>query len=292
MAALRRPRAPLAFRIDPAIPRFAPRMMNPSTPNRTLSVLRTALAILGFGGALIFGAAFAMSYARPAWVEALAKDVVQAEVEKRVRAQVAEAADGTLAGIAADALQRNETQVEAARRMLADSLRAKVARVAAEMRDPDCACRQGVATHIGNGNWRGAVLSAANERMTALIRAKYLDVAAGLTREFRIFTAVNALVLLMLGIAVVVRRNAGLHLLPPAVILACAAVAVGYVYLFRQDWLHTIVFGEYVGLAYVAWLGVAFALLADVALNRARVMVRLVNGCINVAGGTASAVPC
>ena len=267
-------------------------MMNPSTSNRILSVLRTALAILGFGGALIFGAAFAMSYARPAWVETMAKDVVQAEVEKRVRAQVAAAAGGTLAGFATDALKRNEAQVAAARRVLADSLGARVARVAAEMRDPDCACRQGVAAHIGNGDWRGALLSAANERVTALIRAKYLDVAAGLTREFRIFTAVNALVLLMLGIAVVVRRNAGLHLLPPAVILACAAVAVGYVYLFRQDWLHTIVFGEYVGLAYVAWRGVALALLADVALNRARVTVHLVNGCINVAGGTASAVPC
>ena len=44
-----------------------------------------------------------------------------------------------------------------------------------------------------------------------------------------------------------------------------------YLYLFSQDWLLTIIHGDYVGFAYIGWLGAAFLLLLDIAINRGRV---------------------
>jgi hypothetical protein len=251
--------------------------------------LRILIAIFGFGGALLFGAAFATSYARPDVVEGLAAKLVEAEVKQRVQEQSAGLAGGALAGIAAGVARRNEAEIAQIRRLLADSLQARIARVSAEMRDPDCACREAAAAGL---DWRAAALTRVNERLTALIRAKYRDVAAKLLREFRIFTAANALVLLLLGMAVVVRRNARLHLLPPAAILLAAAIGVGYGYLFAQNWLHTIVFSDYVGLAYFAYLGAAALFLGDVVLNRGRVTAHLLNAGANAVGSVAGVLPC
>lgn len=255
-----------------------------------MTPLRILVATLGFGGALLFGGAFVVSYARPDVVEAAAAKMVRAEVERRVQEQAAAFASGPAAAITAGIAQRNEAEIAQFRTLLADSLHAKVARISAETRDPDCACRE--ADTAGTLDWRTLALSQAGERLTALIRAKYMDVTANLMREFRIFTAANALVLLMLGIAVVVRRNARLHLLPPAVILLAAAVGVGYAYLFGQNWLHTIVFSDYVGFAYFAYLGIAAVFLGDVALNRGRVSAQVINAGADVVGSTLTVLPC
>lgn len=71
-----------------------------------------------------------------------------------------------------------------------------------------------------------------------------------------------------------------------------AAGVVGALYIFGQDWLHTIVFNDYVGLGYFAYLGVAVAFLADVAFNRARVSTQVVNAAFNIVGAAIQAVPC
>lgn len=163
-----------------------------------MSWLRILVATVGFGGALLFGAAFVASYARPAFVEEFAANVIRAEVEDRVRDRVAEFEGTRLGAIGTVVAQRNAEEIARVRQRMADTLQARVARIAAEMRDPDCECRRtdaGVAGNPdGSGGWKSVVLSQANERLTTLIRAKYMEVSAGLTREFRIFTVANAAV--------------------------------------------------------------------------------------------------
>jgi hypothetical protein len=259
-----------------------------------MSRLRIFVAALGFGGALLFGAAIVASYKHPTFVEGVAKNIIRAEVERRV-GEKADAFDaGWLGTIATHLAQRNDVEIAAVRQMLADSLHAKVATIAAQMRDPDCACRATALAGMGDAPllWRMSIASHVNERLSALIRTRYMDVSARLMREFRIFTAANALVLLFLGIAVVARRNARLHLLPAAAILVCSAGVVGWFYLFRQDWLRTIVFSDYVGLTYFAWLAAPALLIGDVMLNRGRVSAHLLNAGSSVVGSAASVLPC
>jgi hypothetical protein len=258
-----------------------------------MSWLRILVATFGFGGALLFGSAFVASYTHQTLVEEMAKDAIRAEVERRVHERVASLDAGWLGAVGGYLARRNATEIAAVRDRLTDSVQAKVARIATEMRNPDCECRKAIAAVAEAPLVRRLdLLSRANERLTVLIRGRYMDVAAKLTREFRIFTAANALVLLFLGIAVVVRRNARLHLLPPALLLLGSAVVVGWFYLFEQDWLHTVLFSDYVGLAYFAWLAAPVLLIGDVVLNRGRISAHLLNAGANAVGATASALPC
>jgi hypothetical protein len=165
--------------------------------------------------------------------------------------------------------------------------------VVADMLNASCECRKSIKTTITSGFTEHlGRLTDINTRLTELIRTKYVEVAASLMREFRVFTGANALVFVLLGTTAFIRRKAGIQLVLPAVVLVGAAAIVAGFYLFEQDWFHTIVFNDYVGFGYFAYLSLTVAFLADIAFNHARVTTQLVNAFFNAIGSAASALPC
>lgn len=241
-----------------------------------MAAVRPLLLLVSIVGTLLFGAAFLTSLAQPGYVEDVAKSLIRHEVEKKVHEKVGALDEKFLAGKAGALIQKHAQEAEQARRQLREKVPERIAAEIAEMRNLDCECRKKVESHSRAGlEWTIAKAGQAQERLTALIRSQYMEVATRLTREFRIFTGANALVFALLGGAAWVRRAAGWHLVPAALVLVAAAVATGYLYLFQQNWLHTVLFSDYVGWAYFAYLGAVFALLGDVVLNRARATVGL-----------------
>lgn len=253
---------------------------------------RTAL-VIGMTGLVFFALAFLASIANPGFVEQVAKSVIRYEVEKRVQEKV-EAIDSHFLTKQAGILTKaRSAEIAEAKRQLAQQLPARIAEIIGEMQDLDCACRKQIETSIREGfEWQIASASAAQERLATLIRSNYMDIANQLTREFRIFTGTNAIVFALLLVAVFVKRQAGLHLLPAALVLLLAASLTAYLYLFNQNWLHTLVFSDFVGLAYLAYLGGVFAFLCDIIFNRARVTAEVLNALLNAVGSAVQVVPC
>lgn len=253
-----------------------------------------ALALcVGLAGALIFGAALMASLLAPGWLERVGQQALRAEVQKRVGEQI-DALDQHLVVRLATRMQAGQTErIRRAQQLLHDQVPARLAQVMGEMADLDCPCRQRLQNWL-EGSLLADVASAQRmqERLTQLIRTQYMHTAAQLHREWRIFTGANALVFALLAVATWVRPRASWHLLPAAVLLVLAAGVTAWLYLFHQNWLHTIVFNDYVGWAYFAYLGAAFALLADVALNRARVTTTVLRHVLEAAGSSLSVSPC
>lgn len=48
-------------------------------------------------------------------------------------------------------------------------------------------------------------------------------------------------------------------------------VVCSYFYVFEQNWFYTIIYGDYMGFWYFAYLVGVFAFLCDIAFNKARV---------------------
>lgn len=254
---------------------------------------RRAIAGIGLAGALAFGSLLAYSFVDPLFVESTARGIVRAEVEERVHARLDRLDGATLAGIARSVSAANTREIDALERKIEAGVPARVAAVIARMLEADCECRREIAARVhGAYDDRIAGLRGLNDRLDELIRAQYRDVAFALTREFRIFTGANALVFALMGAIAAIRRRAGLQLVLPAAILLVAASTVGYLYLFEQDWLRTVLFGDYVGLGYFAYLGLAVAFLADIALNGARVTCALLNALFQALGLALQATPC
>ncbi len=195
--------------------------------------------------------------------------------------------------LAQRALGKTDADMEAARQEIVRGVPAKVAGVVADMLNANCECRKRLADaankmheeHITSlGDLRG--------RLVGLVEHSYASVSTNLLREIRIFTGSNAAAFALLTLVTLLRKGAALQLALPAFVLVGAVAVSAGLYLFHQNWLHTVLYGEYVGMAYVAYLGGVAAFLADVLLNRARVSTQLVNAGLNVIGAAATAVPC
>ena len=125
-------------------------------------------------------------------------------------------------------------------------------------------------------------------RVVDFIQSKYGETTNKLMREFRIFTGTSAVLFLLFATAPLIKPAATLQLLPVAVALLTTFVLCSWLYIFNQRWLHTVLFGDYLGWAYLAWVTTSLLLFADLLLNRARVTVRLLS---TISSG-ASLSPC
>lgn len=253
---------------------------------------RRALLVVATLGVLLFGGLWLLSMARPHVIEQSARVLLVKEVERRVGERLDGLSDHAVVGLARRTMAAN-AQEAAQLRQLQRILPARVAAVVDRMADPDCACRAALTERISDGiGARLRQIASLDARIVGLIRDAYAHTAARLQREFRIFTGANAIVFLLLGIVALSKRGAALQLWVPAVVLVGAATAAASLYLFNQDWVRTIVFDDYVGYGYFAWLGLLLALFADIIANRARVTTRIVNGVLHSLGSAVTALPC
>lgn len=258
-----------------------------------MRLVRRIVLVVGSIGCTLFTLALLSSVLSPGIVEKVAKGIIRHEVEKRINETV-DALDSSFLVKKAEALSSGHAvDIAKTKRLLAQQLPARLASTIAEMQDLDCECRKSIETFIDRGfENQIASDSAIQNRLTILIRSRYTEVAAQIVREFRIFTGTNALVFVLLIVAVLAKRQANLHLLPAAVVLLAAASVTAYLYLFNQDWLHTLVFSDYVGLGYVGYLGGVFALLCDILFNRARVTANVLSSALSSVGCAFEVLPC
>ncbi|MFN4118989.1 hypothetical protein [Acidovorax sp.] len=251
--------------------------------------LRTFLWALSGIGTLLFGGALLASLLNPLWVERVARDILRQQIESRVGEKLDALNARALTTRAGAVLQSQAQEAQRIRQMLASQLPERIGRVMADMADADCECRKKVEGAVRSGlESRAWDLQQQQERLNALIRTQYLDTAQQLTREFRIFTGSNALAFVLLGLALGVRRSAGAHLVPAAAALLLATAVTSYLYLFEQNWLHTVLFSSYLGWGFVAYLALLYAWLCDVLFNRARITCEV----LNAASSGLEVVPC
>lgn len=248
--------------------------------------LRPVILAVALAGSALFGGLLAVSVVQPAWVEQSAREMIRVQLEKTTGEKIDALNSRFLQGQARAAMQEKALEIEAARKALTDGLPARILAIAAEMGVPECECRQ---RHRERTELRIGSAQQMQARLDALIRSAYLDTADKLLRELRIFSGANALAFALLGVAAW-RGPAGAHgvsLIPAAATLLVATLASSAIYLWGQNWLHTIVFGSYAGWAQLAYIALVYAWLCDLLFNRARISLQLCQGSMS---GTLS--PC
>jgi len=255
--------------------------------------MRSLVLIISAIGTLVFGSAFVLSYADPGFVESVSRELIRRQVESRVQEQIEELDGSRLASIAWRISGRNASEIAEAKKQLKERLPSRIADNISEMKNLGCECRKAIESQMTRTLGSKIVdLSRINERLDLLIRTKYMETAQALTREFRIFTGANGALFVLLAVTTLARKRATVQLAIPALVLIGAAAIVAFFYVFAQDWLHTIVFADYVGLGYFAYLAIAIALLADIAFNHARITTEAVNLSLNAIGSAVQVLPC
>lgn len=256
--------------------------------------MRAFALIVSAIGTLLFSGLLLLTYVSPLTLERAAREVVRMEVERRVGEKIDVLTESRIVGLAEKALKQTDADIDATKESIRRDVPARVAGVVADMLRADCECRRRMAERARTQEHeRLGALNRVRERLTSLIESAYGTVRNELLRELRIVSGSNAVAFALLGVVTLLRKRATWHLLLPLVVLVGAVLITGAVYLLNQNWLHTIVFGEYVGWGYAGWLGTVTALLSDLAFNRGRVTTQVINEVISAIPSSLSSIsPC
>jgi hypothetical protein len=258
---------------------------------------KAILRSIGVAGIAIFFTFFAFTYSIPGWVESFAADFIQSEVAEEVDSRIDDfgvsAGDSAVSQLAATLYQQNEREIAGLKSALKADAHERMATALAQIRDVDCECREKYTQLFENGFQIDiALLQAANDRIVDFIQMTYMEVSAELKRDIRVFTGVNAGVFLLLLLVSFAKPQAIGQLFVPGVLLTLATLISIYFYIFEQNWLLTIIYGEYLGFLYLPYLGIVFLALCDVVLNRARITTRIANAILEAIGSAVSLLPC
>ena len=240
------------------------------------------LRSLGALGACLFAFFFALTFSTPEWVENYARDFIESEVSKKLdrridTLQVPES-ENKLSKLAQKLISQNEDQIDELKTKLKNNVHSQIANALAEIRDLDCECRKKWEESFRSGfETKISFLQATNEKIVDFIHFSYVQVVEKLKQDIRVFTGANAAVFLLLLIISFLKPKAITHLFLPGILVSASTIICSYFYIFEQNWLLTIIYSDYLGFAYIVYLGIVFSFLCDIVLNRGRVTTQILN---------------
>ena len=255
--------------------------------------MSTTLRSIGLFGILLFGVLFAVTYVSPEKIEKSAKGFVKYQIEKEVREKQQRISESSVANKALSIAKRLGVESEQIQEDLANDLPEKIASVIASMCGYDCERKKALAQSITSGYLdRIKSIEIAQDTLGNLIKGKYIEIVSNLKLDLRIFLGSNFLMfLILLGVSLA-KPKAIAHLFLPGVLLLTATILASAIYIFGQDWFYTILYNDYMGVGYFAYIAVIFGVLVDIALNKARVTTEVINGIANAVGSAFSVIPC
>jgi len=241
------------------------------------ALLRRALRLIGLAGTMLFAILLTLSYLNPIVLEKWARNAIAQEVQLRLSTRLDALSDQALVRAAEQLVSKNRQEI-ATKAVRAEQLSAAIGTVIDRMGDSACPCRRAVAEIIRDlpqSDIRH--LDKVNARLTAMIESKYRDVAGALLQEVRVFSAANGVVFFLLGLIAWFWKRPALQLLAPAFVLIAAVGLTGSIYIFNQDWLQTILLGDYVGVWYVPYLLLALGFMSDIVFFRGTVTSKIIS---------------
>lgn len=255
--------------------------------------MRMMLRSIGVAGVMLFGLLFSVTFLSPQMLEESAKGFVQSQIEKEVRTYYTKGLESDISNQAKALAGRLGLEQKRILTDLENDLPGRIAATIAAMCGYDCEKRKALAQSITVGYLeRISEIELGRANLGDIVRGKYLHIVGKLKTDLRIFLGSNALMFLALLSVSVLRSQVVAHLFLPALLLLLATLISSSIYVFGQDWFYTILYDNYLGFTYLAYLGMIFALLLDIALNRARVTTSIINRLADTVGSSVSLVPC
>lgn len=255
--------------------------------------MSTTLRSIGIFGLVLFGILFFITFLSPETIEQSAKGFVKYQIEKEVREKHQAVSQSSVTSKAINIAEKLGLESEKIQENLKNGLPEKIASVIASMCGYDCERKKALAQSITSGYLdRFKSIEVAQDTLGDLIKGKYVEVVGDLKIDLRIFLGSNFAMFLILLAVSFSKPKAMTHLFLPGVLLVLATVIASAIYIYGQDWFYTILYNDYMGFGYLAYLSVIFGVLMDVTLNKARVTTEVINGIANALGSTFSVLPC
>jgi hypothetical protein len=265
-----------------------------------VTLRKNLLRSFGFIGLLLFLPLFLFTFSDPQLIEKSGKSFIawklQNEVNKKIDlVQIPKSKTlESLFGNKIKKLHQKSTQkLEKLKEQLRKDAPKMVMDQIAKTSNLSCECRKKWEDKLRSSLiFDISSLEKAKKKLANFAQAKYMDIVEKLTLDIRIFLGANSFIFLILVLASFVKPKATEHLFLPGVLMLVSTIICSCFYLFEQNWFYTVVYSNYTGFGYVAYLTVVFSILCDIVFNKARVTTRIINLILNIIGSALSVASC
>ena len=271
-------------------------------PNQRKGSQLKKISLRSFGliGVLVFLPLFLFTFSDPNLIEKSARSFIEWELKNEMTKKIdsiqlpkSKKLEELFGDKAKNLRIKTEQKLEALKRQLKDDAPKIIMTQVAKTSDLTCECRDKWEERLRSMlKFKITSLEKTKEKLALFAQAKYMEIVEKLTLDIRIFLGANALIFSFLLLVSFLKPKATEHLFLPAILMLVSTVIGSYFYLFEQDWFYTIVYNDYVGFGYVAYLAIIFAVLCDIAFNKAKVVTAIINQFFNAIGSALSVSPC
>ncbi len=241
-----------------------------------MTITMRTISLLGI---TIFGILLSLTFMSPKTVEESAKGFIKLQIEKEIRENQYLSSHTNISNKAQNITARLGFEKDRIQDDLDNKLAEKLASILASMCGYDCEKKQALARAI-TSSYLGRIknIELAKNTLGDIVKGKYLEIVSNLKADLRIFLGANLFMFFLLLAVSLSRPKAIEHLFLPGLLLLTATILSSSIYIIGQDWLYTILYDDYMGFGYLAYIAVIFSVLIDIAFNKARVTTEIING--------------
>jgi len=255
--------------------------------------MSVTLKTIGILGLMLFSTLFGLTFGLPDAVERSAKGFVQQQIAIEVEDKYYEIKTSPFAQKALLIAGKLGFEKDQIITDLENDIPKKIASTIAAMCGYDCEKKKALATSITQSYVKKiSSIEVAEYNLGEVIKGKYLEIVENLKFDLRIFLGTNASMFLVLLLIAFLKPKAVAQLFVPGILLLTATIVASGIYIFGQDWFYTILYNDFMGFGYLAYLSVIFAFLMDVTFNSARITTELLNAFFEAIGSSLAFVPC
>lgn len=134
------------------------------------------------------------------------------------------------------------------------------------------------------------VSTTASKNESSILSAKYQQILVKLEKDLLIFFVCNSIIFLAILLLVLVRPKHTTQIYLPCALIVTATILSIIIYICGQNWFYSIIYNNYVGYSYLAYVCLISAQILDIALNRGRITAEILNVLSGVFGKIASSL--
>jgi len=255
--------------------------------------MSVTLKTIGILGLVLFSLLFGLTYGLPDAVEKSAKGFVQRQLASEVVDKYNEIKSSSITQKALSIAGKLGFEKKKRVTDLENNIPQKIASTLEAMCSYDCEKEKALTVSITQSYVNKiSSIEVAEYNIERIIKGKYLEIVENLRFDLRIFLGTNASMFLVLILVAFFKPKAVAQLFVPGILLLTATAVSSCIYIFGQDWFYTILYNDYMGFGYLAYLSIIFVFLMDLTFNSARVTTELLNTACNAIGSSLSFVPC
>lgn len=261
---------------------------------------KLSIKLIGLLGMFLFIPSFLFTFAEPQTIENSARGFIEWKLKKEAIEKIDAFQLPKMDHLEALLGQRaNQLKLEAEAQLASVKAQLKadtpkiIATQIAKMRNLNCECRIKWENKLtGSLKLKVLKLETTRSKLVDFTQQKYMEIVVKLTDDVRIFLGTNVFIFLFIFAVSFLKPTAVNHLIAPSALMVISTSICSYFYLFEQNWFYTIIYNDYTGFGFIAYLLFVFATLCDIAFNKGRVTTEVLNALLNAIGSSATVIPC